>query len=342
MKRLAVKRFTILLIVSWFLYTPIIHAEINDDETTNPGVSAFLDGRLKEAEQYFLSMLDTPKQKNTALLYLSRIYMHEGEFKQATETIAQALEIEPNSVDEVLLAGDVYCNRAQNASMFTALKMAKRCIAQYESAITLSPNNIQALASAVEFHLEAPAIAGGSKDKAQQFLKQLHGVSPEDAMYYEMQIFARDKKTEAALKLADTLSDRGIDSARIQYKVGRFYKDAGKFDKAKALLKALSERPDSPEDSWFITDSLLQLGETYLHEGKDFQRSIDLIEKYRSLNSDPSDVHYFWATWSLAKAYYAKGDRKKYDALVRQIKSEDYKTNKPFADTFKVELKEHR
>ena len=312
-----------------------------DDELTadhSEGISAFDAGNYTEAEKYFLKQLKEPGAKNEALMYLSKIAWENGDGKVAVSYIEKALAIAPTNIDELLLSGNIYCGQAQKASLFSALKMAKKCIAQYEAAVKMDGENINALVAAIRFYVEAPSIAGGSTKKAKAFLERLHRLSPEEADIYSIQILEVEGDSQSALQLADELSKQGFQSAISQYKVAHYYRDKKHYDKALTLFEALSEMTATPDNQWQVNDSLLQLGEIYILKGNDVNKGIELIEQYKEVNNDPQDIHYFWSSWSLAKGYKAVGQQEKYEALVKKIKAEDYKQDSAFAKDFEANI----
>jgi hypothetical protein len=67
---------------------------------------------------------------------------------------------------------------------------------------------------------------------------------------------------------------------------------------------------------------------------RDIPKAITLIEEYKSKNKNPNDHHYYWSSWSLAKAYKAAGNNNKYQEWVGKIQSENYQSNKAFAKEF--------
>src|SRR5690606_14335382 len=69
---------------------------------------------------------------------------------------------------------------------------------------------------------------------------------------------------------------------------------------------------------------------------------IDYLERYKTLNNNRKDVHYFWSSWSLAKAYFAAGDVEKFNDWVKQIQSEHYTTDKIFQRQSEKELRVYR
>ena len=313
-------------------------AEQQSTESISDGVSAFNSGRYNEAETYFLLKLKEPTLKNESSIYLSKIAKEKGDGDTAIKYIEQALAIEPNSVEELLVSGDIYCEQAQKSSVFSALKLAKTCISQYDAAVDLAPDNIGALTSAAKFHLNAPSIVGGSTKRGNELLNHLSHLSTEDADTIRLPLVEKEKGTDTALALADEMSKKGFKSAENQYQTAHYYKEKKLYAKAQPLFEPLLTWKETPKNKWFINDSWLQLGEIFLIEGKDPAQGVKLIESYKKKNSNPRDVHYFWSTWSLAKGYKVLGEKDKYDALVKNIKSEDYKKNKAFAKEFESSI----
>lgn len=302
------------------------------------GVVAFNEGNHKKAEYYFLLKLNNPTLKNESLMYLSKISLVKNDSESAVNYIEQALLMEPTNAEELLLSGDAYCAQAQKSSIFTALKLAKKCIAQYDTAVSQYPDNIAALVSSVKFHLSAPSIAGGSTKKGNEFLVRLSQLSPEDADTYKVLSLEKEGRASDALALADKLAKNGFRSAENQYEVARYFKERKLYTKARELFEPLLTWKETQKNKWFLNDSLLQLGEIIIAEGADIHQGIQLIESYKKKNTNPHDVHYFWSTWSLAKGYKAIGQKDKYELLVREIKSEDYKKNSTFAQEFESNI----
>jgi tetratricopeptide (TPR) repeat protein len=309
--------------------------------TDNPGLVAFTQGSYQEAEKYFTQQMANPAQKNDSLIYLSKIALETGRVEAAVEHIEAVLKLEPNTAEEIVLAGDIYCNQAQQSSMFSALGLAKKCIAHYEAAVQQFPENTHALVSAMRFYFEAPGFAGGSSKKGDELLARLDKLSPEDANIYRVFLLEKEGKSDAAMALADKLSQQQFQSARNQYELARFYRDKKQLAHAMPLYESLRNKPTTLENKWYVNDSLLQLGEILLAEKQHIRRSIALMEEYKQKNNNPHDQHYFWSSWSLAQAYKANGNNDKYAQLVKQIQAEDYKKNPEFTKRFEAGIKAH-
>jgi tetratricopeptide (TPR) repeat protein len=149
----------------------------------------------------FESNVNNNVQLNDSLMYLSRLSLAQGEIEDANEYIDRALKVEPTTSDEVALHAHLLCESAQSSSMFKALKLAKKCIARYEEAVALDDTNLNALMPAMGFHMEAPGIAGGDKEKGQAYLERLSEVSLEHAQTYQVNRLKNDGEIEKAMEL---------------------------------------------------------------------------------------------------------------------------------------------
>lgn len=332
-------------IATWALFSSVLDSpcaladESHTQAQDNKGAVAYEQGHYQDAESYFLQQLKNPTNKNESLIYLGRIAMETGKASAAVGYIEEALKLAPTDADELVLSGDAYCSQAQQSSMFAALGLAKKCIAQYDAAVQLAPENANALLAAIRFYLEAPGIAGGSNKKGEDLLARLQVVSPEDANTYQVFLLDNKGEADAALKLADELGKKGFTSARNQYELAHFYRDKKRYTQAGPLFESLLSHPITPQNKWYINDSLLQLGEILLAENRDISRSIALMEQYKQNNNNPHDKHYLWSSWSLAQAYKMNGNKDKYALLVQQIQAEGYKKDADFAKRFEAGIK---
>lgn len=332
---------TLLLLSTTFCSAYVLSNKSATLDISHPGVIAYNEGRYQEAKEYFVKQLQDYELKNESMIYLSRIALETGDAQNAADHIEEALALTPTDADEIVLSGDIYCNQAQQSSMFAAISLAKKCIAQYEIAIKHSPDDANALLSAVRFYLEAPGIAGGSTKKGKELLEQLSVVSPEHANTYRVFLLDNEGETEAAIQLADELSKKEFQSAKSQYELARFYRDKTLYAKARPLFESLLTKPITAQNKWYVNDSLLQVGEILLSENRDITRSIALLTEYKAKNTNPHDQHYFWSSWSLAQAYKANGNQDKYAQLVKKIQSEDYEKNADFAKRFEAGIREN-
>jgi tetratricopeptide (TPR) repeat protein len=246
----------------------------------------------------------------------------------------------PSEFERLLNQADKECQTAQTASMFKALKLARSCISTYESVAEQDPQNKRALVSAIRFHLQAPAVAGGSEDDAKHYLDQLKKIDEEQSQFIWLQFLLGNERQTEAIKIAKELDAKKIRHLATHYFVARAYRQEKDYLTAIAhleKLQAFTQTP-KPQEKWFVVDSNLQLGEALLLSNQP-EKAIEKLLIYQNEMKDPKDVHYLWGLWSLAKAYKKANQMQEYQALVKQIKKLDYKKNKVFKREFESGIK---
>lgn len=247
-------------------------------------------------------------------------------------------------VTKILDQADKDCNTAQTASMFKALKLAKSCINIYETVYAEDPSNRRALISAISYHLKAPAIAGGSEDKAKNYLQALQKINPEQSQVMWLEHLLANNQQKEAAQIASELENSNIKYLATHYFLAKTYRRETLYEKSLQHLQTLQQKAKNinnktKQDYWYLTDSNLQIGETYLLRKQDPQLAIDKILIYQNEMKNPKDVHYLWGFWSLAKAYKAANQMQEYQQVVKQIKKLDYKKNKEFKRDFEAGIK---
>lgn len=344
---------TIMRIAVWncLLFANVISAESAHPDN-NTAVDLFYskqyDLALPRFEKYVSNATESQKNNATyqqALIYLSEILLIKNNTKNAVSYIEEALDIRPNSSQELLLAGDIYCKHARQVSIFKALGYGKKCIKYYEKAADQSPNNLKALSTVIQFHLYAPSFAGGSLDKGVMYLASLTEKSEEAARIHHIQLTEIQNDTSAALALAETFSEKTYLKTENQYQLAKFFKQHKYYIQAEKMFLEIIKKDISVNNTpsnWHVNASLLQLAEIYIERGIKADKSIVYIEQYLTTSSNPYDEHFYWSRWSLAKAYYLTGNLEQYHQMVESIKQLDYLENKEFKKHFERGVKERR
>jgi hypothetical protein len=298
------------------------------------------------AESAFIKLSTDSVFQNQAYYYLSLIELRAGNRDKAKEYLAQAKTIAPDTANEFVLEGDLFCSQAQEASIFKALGLAKSCIAAYEKAIALEPDNTYALVAAIKFYLQAPTIAGGSDDDAAEKLQLLEKIDPNRADGLNAKRYLAQGKKQKAMQLLEQMSQRKEQTIEGSYTCARLYRDNKRYAQALAALTKLRTLEITPstgfEERWMYMDSYLQEGEILLLQKQQLEKSVALLQEYNRQANNPADVHYFWGIWSLAKAYKATNDLNAYKREIERIRAQDYKQNKAFAKAFEQAMKREK
>ncbi|HEX3891707.1 MAG TPA: hypothetical protein VHW46_03965 [Terracidiphilus sp.] len=96
----------------------------------------------------------------------------------AANECEQAVRMDGGNSDDHLWLGRALGEKAARASFLSAFSEAKRTREEFEEAVRLGPQNVDALADMGEFYTSAPSIVGGGQDKANGVVAQLDRIDP--------------------------------------------------------------------------------------------------------------------------------------------------------------------
>lgn len=161
-----IRRTAILLILAVLCY-PILFAADADP------AALVHDGHFKQAR----SLLDRQLRENPndadALVLRARIDLAYQKHEQALNLLRQAVKLEPSNSDAHVFLAEAYAQKIQHAGFFDKMGMAKTIRKESERAVASDPKNLDALELLMEFHMDAPGIIGGNKDKATELAARI-------------------------------------------------------------------------------------------------------------------------------------------------------------------------
>lgn len=326
------------------LFTPIIllfcnsvlcHETLMPGYEQNPGVQLFQTNEYEQAEQYFENQIKIGGEyTELSHAYLAKISILKNNGESAVKHIEKSLAIKPNKAQELMLAAEAYCTKAMQVSIFSALKLGRRCGKYYDLAASEQDPTPLALKSAILFHWEAPSLAGGSKKRAQHYLQQLKNIAEEDSRILLVLLKENEEGEQQAISLADHYASLSYSSFENIYDLAIYYRDKGLPQKAIAQFKKILSADPHKQKSWHYSDAVFQLGEQYIFTKTHRDEGIALIERYLTTSTDVYDPHFFWARWRLARSYQDTGHIERYEKLIEEIESYDYSHNEAFSKAF--------
>ena len=132
-----------------------------------PALAAFIAGRYADVEDSLRTRLGQPGADRGQICYLlGRINAWEGDAGAAFDWFEKAVEADSASADYQYWLGQMYGAKAQEANIFRKPGHARGALKAFEKAVRLDPDHLAARTALVEYHLRAPGIVGGSREKA--------------------------------------------------------------------------------------------------------------------------------------------------------------------------------
>lgn len=138
----------------------------------------------------------TPEQ----LIAAGKQAMVKNEWDKAADLFEQAVKARPNSAELHFWLGQAYGSQAKDASIFRQPGLAGKTRDEFERAVQLDPNLIDARSALISFYLMAPGFMGGSEDKALQQAQEIKKRDPIDGHRALARVYARQKKQDLVRK----------------------------------------------------------------------------------------------------------------------------------------------
>lgn len=181
--------------------------------------SLFEQGRYEEAKRTLAPLAADPQ----ALFLLGKIALIQGDAAKSADFLEKAVAKTPSNSNYHYWLGQAYGTQAQKASLFGQASLAKKTQAEFERAVQLDANNLEAREGLMEYYMIAPGFMGGSDDKA---LAQATEIRKRDAFEGHKafgRIYAHDKKMDLARNEYIAAVREQPNAPRTHYWLGTFY-----------------------------------------------------------------------------------------------------------------------
>lgn len=277
-------------------------------------IEKYKNGNLGLAKTYFKTVKSKSSEFEKAQYYLGRIAFDEEEYSDAVDYFKEAIEENDNNADYYAWLGNAYGVYAQGISKIRQGFVAPKIKKNYEKAVALDPQNLEAQLGLIEYYTQAPSIMGGSLEKATETAKTILTFNEKQGYIALSNVYQRDKKyneaEEALIKLV------AIDSLYLT-SLGTFYQNREMFDKAFSHFEQM--QVSQPEN----TNAIYQLGRTSALSGLRPDQGIQALEKYMTLELRNGSPSYAAAKMRLAMIYEKKGNKAQAKALYQESLKED-------------------
>src|SRR5579862_6684704 len=157
-------------------------------------------GRADDAITTLHLKINSSPNDGEAYNLLCRAYFSMGDWDRGISACEKAIAIAPNNSRYHMWLGRIYGEKANEVVFFKAASLAGKVREEFETAVRLDPNNVDARSDLGEFYLEAPGIVGGGRDKAEAQAKALAALDSVKADYLRGRIAEKKKDLAGAEK----------------------------------------------------------------------------------------------------------------------------------------------
>jgi tetratricopeptide (TPR) repeat protein len=255
---------------------------------TQQGVALFEQGRYEEAKHALNTSMSDPQ----ALFTLGRIAVLQNNDDAAVAFFQKAIAKKPNEADYHYWLGEAYGSQAQQASLLRQASLASKTKEEWERAIQLDPNHIEARMSLVEFYLIAPGIMGGSDEKARQEANEIRKRDSLAGHRAFARIYSHGKNNELARR-------EYLDAVREQPTVPKTHYWLGLFYLTEKNFKAaLDEMDASLKIDPGYMPAVFQVGHLAVLSSSNFTRGEESLKRYLAYkpksDEPPIGRAYYW------------------------------------------------
>lgn len=241
--------------------------------------SLIANGRVDEAIASLHGQISASPNDAQAHNLLCRAYFSLGQWDRGISDCERAVALAPNNSQFHLWLGRIYGEKADNSGFATAAGLARRVRSEFEIAVRLSPNNVDARSDLAEFYLEAPAIVGGGQGKAEAQANSLASIDPATAHCVKARIAEKRGNFAVAEREYHEAIAAGHGNASVWLNLGLFYKHRAQYDQMEQALKHVRGAPlDRP-------DALVDAAEILIHTQRNLPEATQLLQAYLASSS---------------------------------------------------------
>jgi cytochrome c-type biogenesis protein CcmH/NrfG len=139
-------------------------------------------------------------QSHAELFASGRAALQRDEHEKAADLFEKAIKLSPNNAQYHYYLGAAWGEIAQEASVFKQASMAGKIKAEFEKAVKLDPNFIEARFALIDFYTVAPGFMGGSMEKAMNEAAEIKKRNNVEGHRAYARIYGRQKKPDLMRK----------------------------------------------------------------------------------------------------------------------------------------------
>ena len=260
-------------------------------------------GRADDAITTLHSKINSSPNDAEAYNLLCRAYFSIGDWDRGISACEKAVALDPNNSRYHMWLGRIYGEKADGSNFFSAASLAGKVRTEFETAVRLDSNNVDARSDLGEFYLEAPGIVGGGRDKAEAQAQALSALDAAKADYLKGRIAEKKKDLVTAEKEYRAAIEASHGSALTWFNLALFFRHRERWDDMEdAIQHAVSAQVDRPE-------IIMESGEVLLRSGRNFPAAVQYLRRYLALNSKVEEAPAFKAHYLLGTALEKQGDK---------------------------------
>jgi tetratricopeptide (TPR) repeat protein len=219
-----------------------------------------------------IALMALPLFAQTSLIDQGKAAMARNDDEGATALFEKAVAQNPKSAEAHYWLGSAYGSQAQKASIFGQASLAGKTRDEFEKAVELDPNHLDARFGLIQYYVFAPGIIGGSYEKAFAQAAEIRKRDPLRGHRVSAFIYGQQKKTEEAKKEYFDEVKEFPKSPRAHLDLGLFYINQKDWKAAGSEFDAALQLDPAYMPAVFRLGQLSVLSNTNLPHGEEMLR----------------------------------------------------------------------
>jgi len=255
---------------------------------------------LGAAKKILLAIKDDSKEYADAQYYLGRIALDEEKYEDAEAYFESAIDANDKVAEYYTWYGNSLGMIAGDANFLKQAMLAPKMKEAWETAVALDPKAIEPRSSLISYYMQAPAIAGGSVDKALEVASEILKLKPAEGHRQLGNIYLREKRTVEAER--EFIAMAKADPTYVQ-SLANYYLNQKQYDKAFAIFEEAVKK--NPEDM----QATYQIGKTSALSGQKLDRGETCLRKYLTYTPKQNEPSHAGANMRLAQIKEKQGKK---------------------------------
>jgi tetratricopeptide (TPR) repeat protein len=263
-------------------------------------------GKADDAISRLSASLATDPADAEAHNLLCRVYYQEERWDDAIHECETAVKLMPVDSGYHLWLGRAYGEKADSIHSIKAYGLAKKVRDEFERAVQLDGENVDALSDLGDFYTAAPGIVGGGKKKAQGVAQALEQYGPAQAHQLKGRLAEKDKNYTLAETEFKAAVEASHDAADAWMSLASYYARRRQWDQMLGALHAgidadaKAAKPHGP--------ALVDAASLLSRNNQDPQLAIQLLKLYLDSPNQSADSPAFQVHSQLSRLLEQQGD----------------------------------
>ncbi len=201
--------------------------------------------RFDEARSAFQAQLSRNKNDAVALYYMGRIADAQDKSGEAVDWFEKAVKLDDRNALYHFWLGAALGDEAQKASKFRQPFLARRVKSEFERAVALDPQMLDARFGLLDFYSIAPGIMGGSMEMAREQAAAIGRLNPMRGHLAAARIALRQKNDTLAIREYEAAIAIAPDSTAGYFELAGLYRSRQRWAESLATYdRLLGRKPD--------------------------------------------------------------------------------------------------